>query len=384
LPLVISGDISSGVIAALGQSNRVCQVDLRPNSLQLEEVLATMQVSFPELAFLRLSSFGKTLPVIPDSFLGGSAPRLQILSLNGISFPGLSNLLMSATRLVELTLTDIPHSGCILPEAMVAPFSVLSTLKVLSLRFRPHQSPPDWESRSLPRPPSKRSILPILRKLSFEGNAKYLEGLVTFMDAPQLVCFQIDLFNQIDFDTPRLAQLINRTPTLGAFDETRLRFGHRTAGVLLRYRITTFTTDDLRINLSCCELDWQLLSVAKLCNSLHPLSTIEDLHIKRQYLEAVRMDDYSIENTVWLQLLLPFTAVKNLYLDEEFVPVIVATLQELVVGRITEVLPSLQNVILELEPSGGLEENIRRFVAGRQLAGRPITISVRSLRFGNM
>src|SRR6266403_2101256 len=54
LPLIVEGDMTSSgtdnVIAALGQSNRVCQVFLDYFAgWQLEEVLAAMQVPFPEL-----------------------------------------------------------------------------------------------------------------------------------------------------------------------------------------------------------------------------------------------------------------------------------------------------------------------------------------------
>ena len=67
----------------------------------------------------------------------------------------------------------------------------------------------------------------------------------------------------------------------------------------------------------------------------------------------------AIENTLWLQLLLPFTAVKNLYLSMDFAPGIAAALQELVVARITEVLPSLQNIFVKgLEPSGAFQKTL--------------------------
>jgi hypothetical protein len=80
LPFIINGNMTlSGTdnfIAALEQSNRVCQVILRGLDRQLENVLAAMQVSFPELTDLRLFSDDETPPVIPDPFLDGSAPRL--------------------------------------------------------------------------------------------------------------------------------------------------------------------------------------------------------------------------------------------------------------------------------------------------------------------
>ena len=55
-----------------------------------------------------------------------------------------------------------------------------------------------------------------------------------------------------------------------------------------------------------------------------------------------------------------------------------AVLQELVGSRVTEVLPSLQNIFLEglrLEPSGYLQANIGQFVAARQLSDHAIVIS---------
>ena len=136
--MTLSGTGTDNVIAALGQSNRVCQVIFwGVADWQLEKVLAAMQTPFPELTDLRLSSSRTTLPVIPDSFLDGSAPRLQIFDLNGILFPGLPKLLLSATHLVDFRLSDIPHSMYISSEAMVALLSVLSSLETLVLKFQP-------------------------------------------------------------------------------------------------------------------------------------------------------------------------------------------------------------------------------------------------------
>jgi hypothetical protein len=127
---------TDNIISALGQRNRVCQVDLWDLAgWKLEEVLAAMQVPFPGLTVLRLSSDGETVPVIPDSFLGGSAPCLQTVSLFGIPFPGLPKLLLSAPHLVHLDLYNIPHSGHISPEAIVTLITVLSSLVWLTLEF---------------------------------------------------------------------------------------------------------------------------------------------------------------------------------------------------------------------------------------------------------
>jgi len=141
--------LSSGaddVIVALGQTNRICQVILFSHvDRQLEQVLAAMQVPFPKLTVLRLFSVSETPPVVPNSFLGGSAPHLRIFELTGIPFPGLPKLLLSTTHLVSLYLF-LPHSGYISPEAMAALLSVLSSLQTLYLEFQSPQSRPDRKS----------------------------------------------------------------------------------------------------------------------------------------------------------------------------------------------------------------------------------------------
>jgi hypothetical protein len=381
-PLVIQGNMAltpnvDNIIAALGQSNRVCQVHLSLAGWQLEKVLAAMHVTFPELTELQLFSDAETLPVVPDSFLDQSAPRLRIFQLDAIPFPGLPKLLSSATHLVELLLTNIPHSGYIPPEAMVALLSVSSSLRTLYLDFQSPQSRPGWEGRH--PPPSKRSVIPALTSFSFKGAIEYLEDLVAFIDAPQLEILYITFFNQIDFDTPRLTQFINRTPRLRTRKpDAHVQFSDKFAHVILPPAAPG--SSRFEISISCREPDWQLSSVAQVCNfSLHPLSTVEDLYIEHQYSQLVWKNDanHAIENTLWLELLLPFTAVGNLYLSKESAPGIAVVLRELVGGRITEVLPSLQNIFVEgLEPSGPFQENIGQFVTARQLSNHPIAISV--------
>ena len=384
LPLITRGSLIStdtdNVIVALGQRNRVRQVLLELDGWQLEQVLTPMHVSFPELTDLGLWINDEkidetpTVTVIPDSFLGGSAPRLRFLALDSISFPGLPKLLLSATHLVYLHLWDIPHSGYFSPEAIVASLSTLLSLEILSLHFQSPQSRPDQGNRH--PPPSKRSVLPALRRFNFTGVTEYLEELVSRIDTPQLSYANITFFNQIDFHCPRLSQFINCTPALRGRDEAHVQFHGDSSSVTLRHRTSRSDYDNLFINISCEEQDWQVSSIEQICNSLPPLSWVEDLYIEHQFSEPVWKDD-AIENTLWLELLHPFITVKDLYLSKDLGPGIVAALQELVGGRITEVLPSLQNIFMEgLEPSGLFQEKIEQLIASRRLSDRPIVISV--------
>jgi hypothetical protein len=374
------------IIATLEQSNRVCEVAFLCVAVwQLEKVLAAMQVPFPELTYLELQDSSgddhETVPVIPDLFLDGSAPRLRHFHLSGIPFPGLPKLLLSATHLVDLELTCIPHSGYISPEAMAALLCALSSLENFRLEFQSPESRPHRENRSLPSP--KRSVLPALRGLLFHGVTEYLEELVTRIDTPQLDYASISLSHQIDSDIPRLAQFINRTPVLTrAGGEAHVSFDNWTTSVLLvpaRYWT-------LNMDISCETPDRQLSSIAKVCNSsLQPLSVVEELYITYLYMESDWTNN-ATENILWLQFLLPFTAVKNLYLSKEFAPGIAAALQELVGDRITEVLPSLQNIFVEASwPTVLLfRKMIDQFVDARQRSDHPIAISDCELRLGDV
>ena len=61
------------------------------------------------------------------------------------------------------------------------------------------------------------------------------------------------IFNQIDFDFPRLAQFINRTPALMTLDEANVEFYDRTAIVKLRSRTSDSDFEGLQMTLLCMQ-----------------------------------------------------------------------------------------------------------------------------------
>ena len=377
LPLIIwCNEIGSvdNINAVLERRDRVCQIRLwNVESSDLEIILAAMQQPFPELTYLLLrgDSMGETVPVAPNSFLGGSAPRLEYLQLNGIPFPGLPKLFLSATHLVDLRLLNIPHSGYISPEEMVTALSALTSLRGLTLRFQSPRSFPHQASRR--PPPSTRSILLVLT-FQFKGVSDYLEDLVARIDAPRLSILKITFFNDTVFDTPQFIQFISRTPVSRELHKAHFTLRNREAGLGLSSR--TSGVKIFSVNILCQGLDWQLSSLEQVCTScLPPLSMLEDLYTYEDpYSPPDWKDD--IENEPWLQLLHSFAAVKNLYLSEQSAQRIGPALQDLAEGRTTEVLPALQNIFLEgLESSGPVQEGIGKLVAARQVASRPIVVS---------
>jgi hypothetical protein len=200
-----------------------------------------------------------------------------------------------------------------------------------------------------------------------------LDDLVAHIDAPQLGDLGIFLFHDVVFYMPQFFKFICRT-SLKALEEARLTFHGVTAAVELK----SASYGKLFVNIACWELDRQVSSLEQVCTSCLPVSTLVDLYIddgrEGSSSRAHRQDN--VENSEWLGLLRPFSAVKNLYLRERLAPRIVLALRELVGGRATEVLPTLQNIFLQgLEPSGPIQEGIGKFVAMRQTTKHPIVVS---------
>ena len=383
LPLVIANSYcdfdesdAENTIAALEHNDRVCQIILGPyyTSSHFKYFMdsAALLKPFPELTVLRFV-YGGLDPILPNSFLGGTAPRLRTLALSGVSFPGLPNLLLSTTHLIHLDLFNIPDSGYIPPEAMTATLSVLSNLEILRLNFQNPQPRPALESRRPPPRQLTRSILPSLTEIRFQGDSEYLEEILARIDAPRLNEIRITLFHQIIFHTPELFQFISRRPTPRAPEAGYINLCY--SGIAVKFPLQTSNYGVPTVQISYIASNGQLPSLRQICTpSLPPVSTLEDLYIFEEiYWRSPRQGD--AENALWLELLHPFAAVKNLYLSEEIVPRFVFALQELLRGRMTEVLPTLENIFLEeFQSSGPLDEGIEKFVAARRLIGHPVAV----------
>ena len=387
LPLIIqdnrlSGDRTTGVdniFAALEHNDRVCKICLdwlsSPDWEYLTD-LAAMQKPFPELTVLVLYMYnGNELrSILPDSFLGGTAPRLQSLILYRVPFPGLPKLLLSATHLVDLYLDCIPDSGYIPPEAMATGLSALTRLESLHLLFHYPRPRPALESRH--PPPLTRSILPHLTKFEFGGNSEYLEEILARIDAPRLNKLYITFFNQIIFDTPQLFQTISRTPALRAPKKGHIKFYREAIVVGFLSQTSDYTV--LTVRIPCPASEWRLSSLEQVCvSSLPPVSTLEDLYIveDRNWPPHWQND---IENTLWLDVLRPFVAVKDLYLSEKLVPRIATALQGLVGERTTEVFPTLENIFWErgFQSPEAIRTDVERLVAARPLFSHPVAVSL--------
>jgi hypothetical protein len=375
LPIVIWDIVGfksdeDNIIAALEHRDRVCEIKLGYlTRLQSEKLVPLMQESFPALTKLQIESYSRTrdeVPVLPDSFLGESAPHLRFLYLASISFPALPNLLLSASNLVCLYLSDTP-SGYISPK-MVAALSVLTKLEDMRLCFGYPDSDSDLKD---PAPPLlTRSVLPSLKGLELRGDGEYLDDFVARIDIPSINYFKIVFSNRPFFVTDffHLPQFIGRVEKFRSFDYARFNLSHHAMDVTLS--LQRWTPGTLQLTFLLDTVD-PLLSLMEACNiSLLSLSNIEKFDISSQHLNQDSQSGSNTEVPDWLEILCQFSAAKSLSLGSmHIVRPVAFALKQVIEEGMTDVLPAIQELSVPRSlPAGPVREAIEQFVAARGLS----------------
>ena len=359
------------IIAALECHDRVYGIWVHNlTNPQWKIFSAASQKRFPVLNFLKLGPNIGTKRTLPLEFLGGSAPSLRVVRLNGIPFPALPHLLLSARDLVHLHLSDIPIEGYVSPIAMVAGLSVLANLQKLSIGFRSSNSPSNWTIR-FPRP-RRRVILPALTDFGFRGVSDYLEDFVARIHAPSLCHVVIRFFNRLIFHVPQLALFVNRTRILRSFIQ---------AEVALRTNIIRLSLLPLgrgtyiSLEISCRGMDWQLSGLVQVCSQLHPLiSRVEGLELAEKRTLKPNWQD-NMDPTQWLELFRTFVAVDTLRLSLDVAPHVSSALQGLTEDRATEVLPALRSLLLEgHEQFSSITQALKPFLFARSRSGHTVVV----------
>src|SRR5258708_31408719 len=353
------------IIAALEQHDRVCEIKLEGfTRLQQEKLLPLMRESFPALTKLHINARfpkrGELAPVLPDSFLGGSAPRLQFLCLESVTFPTLPNLLLSSGDLVYLYLSGFP-SGYITPEMAIG-LSALTRLENMRLFFGYPSSNSDPEDR--PLAPLMRSLLPALKELELQGPGEYFDDFVARIDAPSINCLKMRLtglrFSIVNL--LHLPQFIGRVEKVQSFGYADIYLDYRAMDIAISPQAWTPDSKALLLTVSY-HLTWALPSLVEGCkSSLFPVSNIEHFNISAQ-------PPYWEFNPLWLELLRQFPAAKSLSLgSEQIVPPVAVALKQVIEEGITDVLPAIHKLsVSEPLPAGPDREAIERFVTARGL-----------------
>ena len=127
----------------------------------------------------------------------------------------------------------------------------------------------------------------------------------------------IIFFNQLVFDTPLrlLRDLINRAETFEAPHRAEISFSRSYVHFALFSNHGQAESEPLKLAISCKPSDWQLSSLAQVIgSSIPPPPTLERLELRDDHYWPPHWQD-DIENTQWLEILHPFTSVKDLVLS---------------------------------------------------------------------
>ena len=367
----ISSQDEDNIIAALEHPDRVRRLKF-PMTRSLSGKLRTIprahwQEPFPILTQLWLSSEDGCARVLHRAFLGGPAPRLREIHLEGVFFPTLPTLLSSASDLVVLHLHRLPHTWYVSAEAMVASLAALTKLHDLSIDFIFTWSTylPDQTGRAVP---PTRVVLPVLTLFKFQGVSGYLEDLVAQIDAPCLTYIQIKCFDRFAFQVPQLFRLICQTQIF----EQALTMNAEVHFCYSFVKISLFSgpVPSHRVffdfQISCQGL---YLQVSHLAEALSQSSMILfNVHDLSMLMNGLQLED--VDNIRWLALLRRFTAVETLVCTG-IAHSIADALNEVTAAMAPEILPALRLLRMITERAGCVKE----FVVARQLSGLPpITI----------
>jgi hypothetical protein len=382
-PLVIKFDairklkpMPRNILVALRCSDRICDINLSVTSPMTGSIVELMQKPCPALEKFRLlvkDAMGPSTIPVHDAFLGGSAPRLREIELQGITlpFPAIRRVLFSANNLAELHLSDIPNAVYFSPLDLVTALSALDQLKRLAIGFH---SPTSRPAPSTTHRYLRRTALPSLTFFDFHGASEYLEEFVAQIYLPALCKITIKLFNQIFFEIPKFGQFIpHQNSMLGSPTLVLVTHSAESVSVFLIQNEDSSPDEYCHLETSCRRLDWQLSFVTQILSQLFPLlSSVAKLTFITHLEMPTGKED--VDATQWLELFQLFTHVREIHVFEQLVPDIVHALamEPMDIG----VLPELTSLSLNgYHKSPSTAKAAEEFVATRRVSGRTVSLS---------
>ncbi|KAH9010356.1 hypothetical protein EDB83DRAFT_426995 [Lactarius deliciosus] len=356
------------IMAALKQSGRVNSIRLTVTNSLLGK-LSAISEPFSELEELVILSQDNMQLSLPNTFRWG--PRLRILHSTRIAFPSLPQLLSPSQNIVDIQLHEIPSAGYFSPEAFANALSGMTNLRILSLHFL--SLPPRRNYLAVPPPPGERVVLPALTSIKYRGTSKYLDSLVARIDAPGLGDIDITLFSQPTMDASQLGRFIERTGIQTTLSQAEVQ----TSGHAISISFTSSgSSTPLRLQISCKRLDWQLSSMAQVCDQFSSpfLSGVNNLRITMTQSSSGQND---MNDEQWLELIRAFRGATDFRVADKLTTDILCALG-LVDGGYTAFLPDLRHLHIEnpMAMNESSWDGLLSFITLRSRSGHPIQVNV--------
>jgi hypothetical protein len=380
-PLPLTVDYSSevrvtaadeeGILLALKQRHRVRHLRLAFHVQKLQKIVMAIDEEFPILEYLIVYHFtnNSTALMLPETL---QAPNLHHLTLGGFACPIRPRLHPTAAGLVTLSLVIIHPSAYFQPNILLQWISFIPQLESLDIVFTFPVPNRDVERQLTHTPITTHITLPNLRFFWFRGVSAYLEAVVCRITAPRLENLKIRLFKQLTFSFPRFPHFMNTTEN-PRFNYVVIMFRDKEIDVRMFFREAD--TNAFRIRVDCWHLDWQVSSVAQICNALSQVfSAVEHLTLRHEAHGQSSEEHNDVDRIEWRKILRPFINVKTLRVEDGLVEELSRCLRledgELPLELL--LVPELQ----ELTYSGSHDtgDPFTSFIDARQNAGRPVTL----------
>ncbi len=250
----------------------------------------------------------------------------------------------------------------------------MSQLRTLSLHFL--SLPPRRNYLRLPPQPGERVVLPALTRLKYRGTSKYLDGFVARIDAPGLGDIDITFFSQPTMDVSELGRFIERIEMQTSLSRADVQTSAHAISVSFS---NSSTSSPLRLQISCKQLDWQLSSMAQVCDQFSPfLSRVKNLVINTTQ-SSSGQDDVGGEQ--WLELVRAFGGAIDFRVAGVHVTDILCALRLANGGNTADTiaLPALRNLQVEkpMAMHGPSWDAVKSFITSRTLSGRLVQVYAR-------
>ena len=355
------------MVALLELPTRLREVHLTITTPLLEKITTLMQQTLGMLEHLHLYTTDSL--VLPNE-LGGGMPRLCALHMVGFALPALPQLLLSAHSLGTLRLDKLPSVGYTL-EALIISLPAMTQLEILRIHFSSPTFRPVLMStdRILPG----LSVLPVLNSIEFHGTSEYLESLLFGISAPRLEKFCINFFNQLIFDTPQLRRFIYHSTIQQSLQQSNSHATILSSSDSISIILTGLgVPHELSLRISCNQLDWQIPSMAEVCDSLSPtLADVEKLEICAPASLPDGQDDMELIHSGVLDLLRPFRNVKRLCITDGSLSLVSGALG-LATGELA--LPELQEIQTKSSELTSAQSSLAPFITARRRSTHPVVV----------
>jgi hypothetical protein len=364
-----SPEDEENIMAALKQFDRVVSISLTVSKM-LGENLSRISQPFSTLEELFLLSKDDLKLTLPSTFKWG--PRLRTLHSTRIAIPTLPQILSPPTSLVDLQLHEIPKLGCFSPDAFANALLGAVHLKTLSLHFL--SLPPRRNYLSFPLPSGPRVVLPALTSFKYRGTSKYLDSLVAKIDAPRLKDIDITFSSQPTMDASQLGRFIERTDMQISLLQADIESSAH--AISISFTDSSASTP-LRLQILCKPLDWQLSSMAQICDQCSPfLFRFNNFGINTTQSSSGRDD---IDDEQWLALFRAFGGARSVWVTGELTIDILCALGKADRER-ANVLPALRHIRVgrPLAIYGPAWDAVQSFTALRCISGRPVKANASS------